>query len=216
MWEQTASLLREHAGSDAELDAARDRFRAAREPLFERVLTGELDTDGFRRGQLAAALPGVALPASVGDAHVALRERLNQTPSAVAGAAQLLDALRADGLKLGVLTNGVASMATGKLAAIGLAGHVDALVTADSAGAPKPSPRAYAAAADALGLPHDAVAMVGDHLEWDVAGPLRVGYAVGVWLWREPGEPQADLPAGAVLVRSLAEVPAVLGRGVPT
>jgi len=197
-----------------DLEAARRGFAACREPLFERVLRGEWGVEEFRRGQLAEALaPWGPVPEALLREHAELREAMVGEAVPVAGAHALLEELRGRGLRIGVLTNGAGSLVERKLAALGLGALLDAVVTADSAGAPKPEPQAYAAAASALDLPASALAMVGDHLEWDVLGALRAGFARGVWLRRDqPGaEPRPAPPAGAAVVGSLAEVPAALG-----
>ena len=136
----------------------------------------------------------------------------NNLAVAMAGAVALLERVRGDGLRVGVLTNGSHALLARKLAALGIAEHLDAVVSAVDVGHPKPEPAAYAAMAEALGLPAGRLAMVGDHLEWDAAAPLRAGYAAGVWLDHGHGlqDPSALGPQ-ARRVRTLAEVPAALG-----
>ncbi len=190
-------------------------FSRCREPLFERVLRGEWGVEEFRRGQLSEALaPWGPVPEALLAEHAALREALVGEAVPVDGARELLGELRRAGLLVGVLTNGAGALVGRKLATLGLEALLDAVVTAEEAGAPKPDPRAYAAAAAALGLQPGRLAMVGDHLEWDVAGPLRAGYARAVWLARDRGAGDGEapeLPPAALVVRTLAEVGAALG-----
>lgn len=195
-----------------DLEAARHAFAACREPLFERVLSGEWSVDDFRRGQLSEAL-AVWGPAPVGllEEHAALREAMVGEAVLVQGARELVAGLRDRGLRVGVLTNGSPPLARRKLDALELAPLLDAVVTAEEAGAPKPDPRAYAAAAARLGLPAGRLAMVGDHLAWDVAGPLDAGYARALWLDRGTVDDPGELPPGATAVRTLAAVPGALG-----
>lgn len=192
---------------------ARRRFTACREPLYERILSGEWTVDEYRRGQLAETVaPWGVLPERVLAEHCALRESVVAETTPMEGTHALLDGLRARGLRVGVLTNGSADLLHRKLGALGIAERVDAARSAVELGTPKPQPAAYAAAATALGLAPERLAMVGDHLEWDVAAPLRSGYAAALWLDRGTGaHDPAALPAGARAITRLAEVPAALG-----
>ncbi|MCF2164852.1 MULTISPECIES: HAD family hydrolase [Halobacterium] len=74
---------------------------------------------------------------------------------------------------VGVLTNGVPEWQRAKLAAAGLAGHVDAVVTAYEAGAHKPAPEPFALAERRL--PADAYALIGDS-DADVDGAASAGW----------------------------------------
>jgi putative hydrolase of the HAD superfamily len=57
----------------------------------------------------------------------------------------------------------------------------DAVVTSAEAGARKPHPAIFTTVCDALGLPPDQVAFVGDSWSADVVGALRAGMAP-VWI----------------------------------
>jgi HAD superfamily hydrolase (TIGR01509 family) len=76
------------------------------------------------------------------------------------GAAQLVRALRAEGIAVGMATNAARGFAE---KALGRAGHADTfpvLMTADDVSLPKPAPEIYVAAATALGVdPGDCVAV---------------------------------------------------------
>ncbi|WP_420595420.1 HAD family hydrolase [Deinococcus sp.] len=118
----------------------------------------------------------------------------------VAGAAKLMDVLRARGLRIGVLTNYLREVQLESLEAIALSGHVDALVTVSDA-PPKPDPRAYAAVLDALGVQASEALMVGDSWENDVLGAQRAGLRT-CWLNRFG----AVRPAGSEGAAEIAEL----------
>ncbi len=212
MWAATAASVGAVLPGYDEAEA-HARFLALREPLYEHILSGEWTVDAYRRAQLIGAVaPWGALPEAVLAEHCALRDRVVGETVELEGARALLEALRAAGLRLAVLTNGSEPLLARKLAALGIAELLDAVVSAVDAGHPKPEPAAYAAAADALGLPPAEVAMVGDHLEWDVAAPLRAGYARAVWLDRGTSTHDPSLlPPAATTVTTLAAVPRALG-----
>lgn len=122
-------------------------------------------------------------------------------------ALELLERLRARGVPLGLVTNGDARQQRDKIERYDLARFFDAIVVEGEFGAGKPDEVVYRAALARLDVPAADAWMVGDHLEFDVDGPQRLGIR-GVWLDREG----AGLPAGsavrpALVIRSLRELP---------
>lgn len=78
--------------------------------------------------------------------------------------------------RLAVVTNTHdAALVPGHLAAMGLAGWFDAVVTSVEVGWRKPHPRIYAAALATLGVPAAAAVFVGDTYLADFVGPRRAG-----------------------------------------
>jgi putative hydrolase of the HAD superfamily len=82
-------------------------------------------------------------------------------------------------LILGSLTNGGAD-----LQAIGMAHHFQVSLAAHQLGCAKPDPKIFNAACEALQLPPEQVAYVGDDLRLDVEGAQKAGLT-GIWLNRE-------------------------------
>jgi putative hydrolase of the HAD superfamily len=118
-----------------------------------------------------------------------------------------LDALRARRLPLALVTNGDALQQRDKIERHDLARYFDAIVIEGEFGCGKPEERVYREALRRLGAGTEGVWMVGDHLEWDVLAPQRLG-VVGVWIDREG----AGLPAEHAdarphrIIRSLSEL----------
>ena len=78
----------------------------------------------------------------------------------------------------------------------------------------KPSPACFAAGLELLGLPADAVAMVGDDLQSDVLGAQAVGLTgvlVRTGKYRA-GQESYDGVAADLVVDSVAEIPALVGH----
>ena len=110
-------------------------------------------------------------------------------------ALRCLTALRERGLPLAMVTNGDAREQRAKIERHGLARFFDAIVIEGEFGAGKPDAAVYRTALAGLGVePGPEVWMVGDHLEFDVAGPQRLGLRAA-WLDR-PGQ---GMPAGAMV-----------------
>lgn len=100
----------------------------------------------------------------------------------VAGALALLQALK-PGYKLGIVTNNRLAEQQEKLRYLGMSELVDALITSEEVGVPKPAPRIYQVALERLGAEAAQTVMVGDNWTADVVGALAVGIRP-VWLNR--------------------------------
>ncbi|HEY8677906.1 MAG TPA: HAD family hydrolase [Candidatus Dormibacteraeota bacterium] len=128
----------------------------------------------------------------------------------VADAAEVLQGLRAR-FRIGLVSNTVGSgdqEMTDVLARAGLGGLIDSLVTSRDFGKAKPDPAIFVEGARRLGVPLEATCMVGDRLDTDIAGALRVGIPA-IWL-RYPGVPcDSDIVPTHVIAR-LTELPAIL------
>ncbi|HEX7336084.1 MAG TPA: haloacid dehalogenase type II [Gemmatimonadales bacterium] len=126
-------------------------------------------------------------------------------------AAQMLRRLRARGLRTAVLSNGTPAMLEQALTQAGLAPLLDSVLSVETVGFYKPSPRVYHFAAETLELEIGALLFVSANA-WDAAGAASAGLRA-VWVNRA-GAPAERLPAGpAFTLRTLGEVPALLGGG---
>jgi 2-haloacid dehalogenase len=98
---------------------------------------------------------------------------------------EALGRLRDGGFRLVALTNGTREVAVEQMRASGLAALLDGVLSADDAGALKPSPRAYGYAVQWAGGPPSQLRMVAAH-DWDVQGAMAAGLA-GAFVAR-PGQ----------------------------
>jgi putative hydrolase of the HAD superfamily len=106
-------------------------------------------------------------------------------------ALECLQRLRERGVPLALVTNGDAREQRWKIETHGLARFFDAIVIEGEFGAGKPDEIVYREALAGLGASAGDAWMVGDHLDFDVAAPQRLGLR-GVWVDRAG----AGLPAG--------------------
>ncbi|MDE3088314.1 MAG: HAD family hydrolase [Chloroflexota bacterium] len=96
-------------------------------------------------------------------------------------ARELLDALRAKGYRLGVISNVISrGQVPLNLKAYGLEHYFDAVVISSGLGWRKPNARIFLEAAHQLGLAPAACAYVGDTVSRDVAGARRAGYGLSI------------------------------------
>jgi putative hydrolase of the HAD superfamily len=154
------------------------------------------------------------LGAAIAEAFAARRRAAMQL---FPDARRMLITLRDRGLPLALVTNGDAREQRAKIERHGLAPFFGAIVIEGELGAGKPDAAVYETALAALGVAAGAdVWMVGDHLEFDVAGPQRLGLRAA-WLDR----PGVGVPAGAGIrpdriVRGLDEMTVLpSARGAP-
>lgn len=105
----------------------------------------------------------------------------------------MLRAIRSDGFRTAILSNGAPAMLRETVDAAGLAPHFDALLSVEAVGIFKPHPRVYQLVVERLGAAARRICFVSSN-GWDVAGAAQFGLRA-VWINRA-GEPRERLPAG--------------------
>jgi HAD superfamily hydrolase (TIGR01509 family) len=125
------------------------------------------------------------------------------------GALELIDALRAAGVRLAVASNSRREFVEHALRTAGLAdGRFDVVVTADDVAAPKPAPDLYLSACSALGAAPEQCAALEDSAV-GVASAVAAGlYVVAVPYFADAPIEGASLTAGSL---ADSEVAAALG-----
>ena len=121
----------------------------------------------------------------------------------------LLDDLRADGYKTGLITNGISETQRGKLRLLGIEDSFDSLLITGEFGVYKPAPEPFLACAERLGCAPSELLYVGDHPANDVDASRNAGY-VPVWV-RTTGSwvfPEIEQPA--LQIDHVREIPALL------
>jgi putative hydrolase of the HAD superfamily len=131
------------------------------------------------------------------------------------GAHDAIDALRARGVKLALVTNGGADTQRAKVERFALTHRFDHIQIEGEHGFGKPEERAYLHAMQALGVTATETWMVGDNLEWEVEAPQRLGiYAIWIDVHGD-GLPEGSTIKPDRIIRSLTElVPPEQGRSV--
>jgi len=118
------------------------------------------------------------LAARIGDTYHTLRD---EAIVPLEGAVPTVQWLRQRGCRLALLTNGGSQGQRLKIDRFNLAALFDVILIEGELGYGKPDSRIYLRALDALGAEPGDAWMIGDNLEWDVAGPQRHGIA-GIWV----------------------------------
>jgi len=121
----------------------------------------------------------------------------------------VLTALRAAGLRLGLLTNRTWRVRE-FLADIGLARYFDEIVASGALGLHKPDPRIFHYALHTLGSSEAATLYVGDSQLFDIVGARKAGLAI-VWVNRRGERLSEGVPAPDGEMPDLTGLPAFLG-----
>lgn len=162
-------------------------FEQARQLRFERLL-GPYGVGAVEAGHIAGQ-------------HYGHYQQLRRP---LPGALALLQALRPH-YRIGVVTNNRQAEQEEKLRHLGMWHYVDALVTSEEVGQPKPAPRIFEVALARLGAQPAETVMVGDNWQADVVGALAVGIRP-LWLNRlGVGRPLAHV-AELISLEPLEEV----------
>jgi 2-haloacid dehalogenase len=107
-----------------------------------------------------------------------------------------------------ILSNGTRAMLEPLAASTGIAMHLDAVLSVDTAGIFKPSPRTYQVAIDHLKLSPPSIGFVSAN-GWDVVGAKAAGLTA-IWVNRTSAPPERHGPKADHIVASLAELPALV------
>ena len=203
-------------GYDLDPDAFAVKFQAAMRSYFTKrdadclelttsyVLREELIAAGFLNPPAADMRRALQAMYAVSEAHWKIGDDTFAT----------LDALRAGGYRLGIISNAADGDDFHRL----LEGHrlkpyFDLALVSAEVGMRKPHPLIFQLALDFYGVPAEKAAMVGDLPAMDIAGAQRMGIA-GIWItrWLHPevrGKSSAGITPDAC-VGALAELPETL------
>lgn len=168
-------------------DALADRIEHGYRALWHRChdLYWSMDLDVPCRRQIEHFLEELQLdPATLDQSMLEALEdayagaALEVLPRVVDGAPELLAALKARGLRIGLISNTgrtPGSVLRGILDALGLAQHIDVMVFSNEHGQCKPQPSIFEELRRGLGVACEEMMFVGDNLYVDVHGAQRCG-----------------------------------------
>ena len=161
-----------------------------RREIWERALRGE-------------GIEDVRLAAELGDFFAGRRRELQDR---LPGAEKVLHELQHAGVRIGLLTNGAASLQREKIESSGLGMFFDAAVVSGEIGTGKPEPAIFHHLLERLGVAAGEALMVGNSLSRDIVGGKRAGLHT-CWLALEGEEEPVGLVEPDFTIRSLGELP---------
>lgn len=148
----------------------------------------------------AAARLALTLDAAAEERLMGQYDRLAPYPENL----EVLQALRARGLRCGVLSNGDPAMLAAVVRHAGFAPLLDPLLSVDATRRYKTDPATYALGPQALGLPAREILFVSSN-GWDAVGATWAGYTT-LWVNRAGAPPEQLDTAPARTGRSLRDV----------
>lgn len=205
---QTATELARRHGLDADaiLTANAEAWRDCWAVQGDKWMRGELPGDALPREIWRLTLAGIGREdAALIDEAALLHVRAEHgTFTLFAETLAVLEALRADGIPLGVITNGPADFQRAKLVAVGIEGLFDVVVASGDIGVLKPSREIFHRALDGLGVAPGRAIHVGDNFAADVVGAVDAGMSA-IWINRDAdAAPRMDVQHRDI--RSLRDV----------
>jgi len=165
-------------------------------PGFSKLAT--LTVPELRQTLTSDALEAMGIepePRFVAQLNAAYEAVENAVLQPFADTLQTLDRLSAH-FPLGIITNGPSAMQRTKLATLELTERFRVIIIDTEFGHPKPDPRIFEYAANAMGLPKEELLFVGNSLEADIVGAVNSGWTC-VWLNADdtplsPGDTRPD------------------------
>jgi HAD superfamily hydrolase (TIGR01509 family) len=174
----------------------------------KRELIGTSPTTSAAKLEVMLDMPGQG-SALMEELHDQVMEEALAGVPARPGALELVDAVRAAGLPVGVASNSARAFVERVLSVAGLLnGHFDVVVTADDVENPKPAPDLYLAACAALGAEPGRSAALEDS-----AVGAAAAVAAGMYVVAVPYFPDLSIEGASLTAESLADprVAAALG-----
>lgn len=184
------------------------RWREITELQWARFAAGEVDFDTQRRDRTRVFLGRDLTDTEADDWFRRYLAHYEAAWSLFPDVLPALDAL-AVSHRHAVLSNSSLHVQDRKLRVLGVHDRFEAVLCAAELGVSKPEPGAFLAACEALALPPEQVAYVGDHPEIDGRGAAEAGL-LSVWIDRGKAWAAVEPPVGPRRIASLAELPALL------
>jgi putative hydrolase of the HAD superfamily len=178
----------------------------------ERHRLGRLNLAAARRQIVTSAFRELGNNDFDGASQIAdaFSARRNESIMIFPGAAETLHALRQQGIRLALLTNGAAQEQNAKIDRFHLRPYFETILVEGEVGFGKPEAQIYQLALARLQVSPEVVWMVGDNLEWDVAGPQALGI-YGIWHdWRKKGLPENCNVTPDRIIHQISELQEIL------
>ena len=214
LFDLDGTLLDRDRSLRAFAQAQYDRFSRHLEPLSRDQFVSRLmalDENGrvwkdevYRRLLSEAGITGLAWQDLLKDYEQGFRHCCHGFP----GLEEMVAALKAEGLRLGLISNGRSPFQEQTFEALGIAEAFDSVVVSEAAGARKPDRRIFELAMDRLKVTARESVFIGDNPEADIAGARAAGLRA-IWM-RNRHWPEC-LQASQVC-DNLAEIPAAIVR----
>jgi 2-haloacid dehalogenase len=172
-------------GVDEGIDALFVQYQKINVELWRRFERGEVAKDFLKVERFRSTFAANGLDLDAGAASHLYLESLSDTVVLIDGAKDVCAALAEIG-EVGVITNGVASIQSRRVASAGLGGHISFVATSEACGFAKPDVRFFEYTVKmARAFARDETIIIGDRLDADILGANRFGIES---CWFNPGQ----------------------------
>ena len=189
-WHRREALRAVHSAAGLPSNVTVPQLENSHEAHLQRThtlwLAGAMTIEEARAERLTATLRDAGIDPSDGDVRRlegVYRAAYDTERRMVQGAEALLDALKAAGLWIGIITNGGSAEQRAKIAGLGLRRWVDGIFISAEMGCEKPSAEFFGQALRAAGVQPGECMVVGDLWQTDIEGALAAG-CEAIWLNR--------------------------------
>jgi putative hydrolase of the HAD superfamily len=156
--------------------------------------------------EMAGGNPDAIVAEKIAKQYSVIRSKdIDLFPDAV----ETLQNLRKNGLKLGMITNGLASTHVDKVAHLGLEPFFDHVLIAGSLGVWKPDPAIFLHAIELCGVLAEEAVMVGDNILTDIGGAQNAGIPA---IWYNPHKKTRAEGDSEPLMGEIRALSELLGR----
>lgn len=159
----------------------REKYLEVNHALWAKYNTGDitkdfLQSERFRKPLADAGMAEQDAIRSSGILHKDYLKLLGQCSTLVPGAKNLLNAIHAKGLKVGILSNGFKEVQFDKLRSGGIIDDIDCIILSDDIDVNKPDIRIYEYAQQKAACTAEESIMIGDNPDTDIKGALNAGW----------------------------------------
>jgi putative hydrolase of the HAD superfamily len=119
----------------------------------------------------------------------------------------MLEELKRDNLKLGMITNGRGQFQMDNIRALGIEHYFETILVSEWEGLKKPEPQIFLKTLEQLQVSHEESIFVGDHPENDVKAAQTVGMK-GIW---KKDSQWNDVEADSI-IEDLAQIPSIVRK----
>ena len=134
------------------------------------------------------------------------------TARVIEGVFDILETMRKDRYRIGMIANGDSTGARNIINSTGLQDYFDAIIISEEVGIEKPDKRVFQVALDKLGVEAENAVMVGNRIDADIVGANRIGMK-SVWFrWNDRYEEiiGSEDEKPNFMIKSLSELPGIL------
>lgn len=189
------------------------KFKLINDQAWKESEEGSLDKEEVKLERFRRLKAEADILPSAEEAAAKFLAVLGEKPYLLPGALETVTELKAQGIKIGLATNGFSAVQRRRLSLSPIAGIFDGVFISEELKLHKPDPGYFSLCIEGLGVPLAECIMVGDSPSSDIAGAKAAGM-FAVWINRDGRPYPGALPQPDIEIPMVGELPRVLGIGI--